>query len=65
MRLHQRGIDLLVNVQTALDHIDELTVSETRSLLKEIEAVLRDLLARDVPREPAAITETDRAASGI
>src|SRR5690606_36126836 len=51
-RLHQRGVDLLLNVQMALDHLDELTPQEVREVLQETEIVLRDLLARDVPREP-------------
>lgn len=63
-RLHQRGIDLLLNVHTAIDHVDEFTAEEMRSLLKEVEIVLRDLLARDVPRDSATATEAKRAASG-
>ena len=49
-RLHQRGVDLLLNVQTALEHLDKLTSREVADLLKETETVLRELLARDVPR---------------
>lgn len=49
MRLHQHGIDLLLNLQDAIDHFDKLSVSEVQTLLKEVETVLRDLLARDMP----------------
>lgn len=49
MRLHQRGVDLLLNLQDAIDHFDGMTATEVHTLLKEAETVLRDLLARDVP----------------
>lgn len=53
-RLHERGVDLLLNVQSALEHLDKLTSREIADLLKESEVVLRDLLARDVPRDEPA-----------
>ena len=49
MKLHQRGVDLLVEIQTALDHIDKMSSKDVRGLLAETEVVLRDLLARDIP----------------
>ena len=49
MRVHQRGIDLLLNLQDAIEHVDKLPSKEIRDILKEAESVLRDLLARDVP----------------
>lgn len=49
MKLHQRGVDLLLNVQDALGHVDRLAERDVRDLLRETEIVLRDLLARDVP----------------
>ena len=49
MRLHQRGIDMLLNLEDAIDHFDRLTATEVQTLLKEVETVLRDLLARDMP----------------
>lgn len=49
MRLHQRGIDLLLNLQDVIEHLDKLPVAEVQALLKEAETVLRDLLARDAP----------------
>lgn len=52
MRLHQRGVDLLLNLQDALDHMDQLTERDVHGLLREMEAVLRELLARDVPVKP-------------
>lgn len=53
MKLHQRGVDLLVNVQDALSHAHTLSEKDVRELLKETEFVLRQLLARDVPVEDA------------
>lgn len=49
VKLHQRGIDLLLNLQDSLDHLDRLSVPEVRELLVEAEEVLRGLLARDAP----------------
>lgn len=51
--LHQRGIDLMLNVQSALDHAERLSVNDVRALLKETEVVLRELLARDSVQTPA------------
>ena len=44
----------MLNVQSALEHLDKLTSREIADLLKESEVVLRDLLARDVPRDEPA-----------
>lgn len=49
MRLHQRGVDLLLNIQDAMQHPGALSAKDVRDLLAEMENVLRDLLARDVP----------------
>lgn len=49
MKLHQRGVDLLLNLQDALDHIDRLETQELHQLIKEAEIVLQGLLARDQP----------------
>lgn len=48
-RLHQRGVDLLLNVQDALNNIERLSAKDVRDLLAETELVLSHLLARDVP----------------
>lgn len=48
-QLHQRGVDLLLEVQDALNHVEKLSSKDVRDLLTETEIVLRDLLARDVP----------------
>lgn len=47
MRLHQRGVDLLVDVMDAADHLEELTQDETRRLLKEVAEVMSLILERD------------------
>lgn len=49
MKIHQRGVDLLLNLQDALGHVEKLSEADVGTLLKEAESVLRDLLARDVP----------------
>ncbi|QDB99454.1 hypothetical protein [Mesorhizobium sp. 8] len=49
MHLHQRGIDLLVNVQDAADHVDSLTREDIRGILDETSVVLGRLLERDIP----------------
>src|SRR5690606_17105727 len=46
MRVHQRAVDLLLNVQDAADHVDNLTQEDVRRLLKEIGIVLELLLDR-------------------
>lgn len=47
MHLHQRGVDLLVDVLDAADHVDQLTAAETRALLKEVAEVMSLILERD------------------
>jgi len=49
MKLHQRGVDLLVDVMDAADHVESLTTDEVRNLLRETIYVLGELLKRDVP----------------
>lgn len=51
LKLHQRGLDLLLNVQDAMNHVERLREKDVRDLLSETEFVLRELLARDVPTE--------------
>lgn len=47
MQLHQRGVDLLVDVLDAVDHVDQLTASEARALLREVAEVMSLILERD------------------
>jgi len=49
MKLHQRGVDLLVNIMDAADHAETLTSDDMRSLLRETAHVLGELLKRDMP----------------
>ena len=49
MKIHQRGIDLLVEIHTALDHVEKLSFKDVRDLLNEAEFVLREVPARDMP----------------
>ncbi len=47
MQLHQRGVDLLVNVMDAADHIETLSPEEIRRLLKAVADVMGQILERD------------------
>jgi hypothetical protein len=47
MQLHQRGVDLLVNVMDAADHVELLTHDEIRRLLKEVAEVMSLILERE------------------
>lgn len=49
MRLHQRGLELVVELLEAADHLDRMGPLEHRALLQEAAQVMGDLLARDVP----------------
>jgi len=50
-QLHQRGVDLLLNVMDAAEHVEKLSHDDMRRILKEVAEVLGPLLKRDVPRE--------------
>jgi hypothetical protein len=52
MKLHQMGEDLVRTVREHLERPEHLSEREVRDLLREIEIVLRGLLARDVIRAP-------------
>ncbi len=47
MQLHQRGVDLLVNVMDAADHVEQLNHEDVRRLLKEVADVMGQILERD------------------
>lgn len=49
MRVHARGLELVVELLEAADHLDQLPPQEHRALLQEASQVMGDLLARDVP----------------
>ncbi|MBN9244246.1 MAG: hypothetical protein J0I98_15770 [Mesorhizobium sp.] len=51
MKLHQRGVDLLVDIMDAADHAETLTADDMRLLLREMTYVLGELLKRDVPMQ--------------
>lgn len=50
MRLHQRGLELVVELLEAAEHLDRIGPLEHRELLLEAAQVMGDLLARDVPQ---------------
>lgn len=49
MRIHARGLELVVELLEAADHIEQLAPQEHRALLQEASQVMGELLARDVP----------------
>lgn len=51
MQLHQRGVDLLVDVMDAADHVEKFSHDDVRRILKEVADVLGELLKRDIPEE--------------
>jgi len=53
-QLHQRGVDLLLNVMDAAEHVEKLTHDDTRRILKEVADVLGELLKRDMSAERRA-----------
>lgn len=46
MELHQRGVDLLVNVMDAADQADQMSPDEVRRLLREVAEVMSLILER-------------------
>ena len=47
MQLHQRGVDLLVNVLDSADRVEQLSHDEMRRLLTEVGEVMGLILERD------------------
>lgn len=61
MQLHQRGVDLLVDVMDAIDQVEQFTHDEIRRLLQEAADVMSLILERDAnnlrntQNEPAGV----------
>ncbi len=47
MQLHQRGVDLLVKVMDAADHVEKLEPNQTQALLREVIEIMGAILERD------------------
>ncbi|MGO4832031.1 hypothetical protein AB4144_06990 [Rhizobiaceae sp. 2RAB30] len=47
MQLHQRGVDLLIDVMDSSERVEQLTHDEIRRLLKEVTEVMSLILERD------------------
>jgi hypothetical protein len=60
-QLHQRGVDLLLNLMDAEEHLEALTQDELRHLIGEAVVVFGQLLDRDRPAEP--VEDLNSAAS--
>jgi hypothetical protein len=50
-KLHAHGVELVVDLLDAADHIDNLSRDDLRDLLTEAADVLGNLLRRDNPQE--------------
>jgi hypothetical protein len=48
---YQRGVDLLLNVMDAAEHVEKLSHDDMRRILKEVAEVLGELLNRDIPTD--------------
>jgi hypothetical protein len=46
---HARGIELVVELLDAAEHIDRIPSAEVKALLEETAMILGELLKRDVP----------------
>jgi hypothetical protein len=50
MQLHQRGVDLLLNLMDAEQHFEDVSRDELRRLISEAVVVFGKLLERDIPQ---------------
>jgi hypothetical protein len=48
-QLHARGVELVVELLDAAEHLEKMPAAEVKKLLREASLVLGDLLARDIP----------------
>ena len=48
-QLHERGVELVVELLDAADHVHKLRPDDLAGLLRETGSVLGDLLRRDIP----------------
>jgi len=48
---YQRGVDLLLNVMDAAEHVEKLSHDDMRRILKEVAEVLGELLKREIPAD--------------
>ena len=51
--LHARGVELVVELLDAADHVHNLNPNDLAALLRETAGVLGDLLKRDIPSSRA------------
>lgn len=47
MLLHQRGVDVLLKVMDAADHIEHFDANQLQALLREVAEVMSAILERD------------------
>ncbi len=63
MVLHQRGVDLLINLMDVEEHFDTVERDELRRLISEAVIVFGEILRRDVPKAPVPPPEAGRLPS--
>lgn len=51
MQLHMRGVELVVELLEAAEHVESVSHADMKRLLKEASDVLAEVLKRDVPPE--------------
>ena len=50
-QLHARGVEIMVDLMDAADHLDALSREEIQTLMRETAVILGELLKRDVPAD--------------
>jgi hypothetical protein len=63
--LHMRGVDMVVDLLDAAEHVDKLSQDELKDLLLEAANVLGELLKRDVPADIRELDELAHPAQGL
>ena len=57
-QLHERGVELVLQLLDAADQLDSMPSDEVRALLRETATVLSELLKRDLPARHEEQPET-------
>lgn len=63
MVLHQRGVDLLINLMDVEEHFDTVERDALRRLISEAVIVFGEILRRDAPRVTVPPPEAGRTLS--
>jgi hypothetical protein len=63
--LHMKGVDMVVDLLDAAEHVDRLSEDELKELLREAANVLGELLKRDIPADIRELDELAPPAQGL